>query len=156
MTTGLPRAMVLRLIRALPGEPAFATVAFAKRLELPRDLAPALGAPGPHDFAVRVRAARHTAQPTSTAFRATFVTIAIRPLCRRGTGGVNINFRKNERRIFLREGLDAPNQLERTDEFRFFAQRSLAARAACSHAMPPADRTDFARRANHAGKWNRW
>src|SRR4029077_755124 len=120
----------------------------------PRDLGPALGAPGPPDSDVLVRAARRTAQPTSTAFRATFVTIAIRPLCRRGTGGVNINFRKNERRIFLREGLDAPNQLERTDEFRFFAQRSLAARAACSHAMPPADRSDLAPPDAPAKQWD--
>src|SRR5246127_3943334 len=43
VTTGLPRAMVLRLIRALPGEPAFATVAFAKPLELSARLSACIG-----------------------------------------------------------------------------------------------------------------
>jgi hypothetical protein len=55
----------------------------------------------------------------SAAFRPTFVTIAIRPLCRCGVGAVNHIFRKNERRIFLREGLDNPNQLDAASEFRF-------------------------------------
>src|SRR5246127_3107879 len=41
VTTGLPCAVVLRLIRTLPGEPAFATVAFANPLEPRENLAPA-------------------------------------------------------------------------------------------------------------------
>jgi hypothetical protein len=52
----------LRLIRALPGEPAFATVAFAKLSASP-GLSACIGAPGPHDFAVRECAARPTAHP---------------------------------------------------------------------------------------------
>jgi hypothetical protein len=47
---GFPRAMVLRLIRALPGEAAFLA-------PVVREQAPAgsarVAAPGPHDFAVR-------------------------------------------------------------------------------------------------------
>ena len=39
--SGLPRAVVLRLISALPGEPAFATVAPARPLESSKGLAPA-------------------------------------------------------------------------------------------------------------------
>jgi hypothetical protein len=46
-----------------------------------------IGAPGPHDFAVRARAARRSTRLTSTTSRPTFVTTAIRPSCRGGTGG---------------------------------------------------------------------
>jgi hypothetical protein len=41
VTTGLPCAMVYDLLRALPGEPAFATVIGAKPLKLRANLAPA-------------------------------------------------------------------------------------------------------------------
>jgi hypothetical protein len=82
-----------------------------------------MGAPGPHGFAVRVRAARLSARFTSAAFRATFVTIAIRPLCRRGVRAVNHDFRKNEREIFLGKGLDNPNQFDAACKIRFFARR---------------------------------
>ena len=81
-----------------------------------------MGAPEPHDFAVRVRAARQSAQPTSAAFRSTFVTIAIRPLCRRGVWAVNHYFRKKEIAIFLCEGLDNPNQIDTACEIGFCAQ----------------------------------
>src|SRR5438128_129732 len=48
---GFPRAMALRLIRALPGEAAvFATVA---GVGLTTRLDARIAAPGPHDFAVR-------------------------------------------------------------------------------------------------------
>ena len=50
-TTGIPRAMVLRLIRDLLGAPGcLATV--ASRLRHAR-LDPSVGGSGPHDFAVR-------------------------------------------------------------------------------------------------------
>ena len=49
-TSGIPCAMVLRLIRDLPGVPGFlATVA----RELVHELDPSVGRSGPHDFAVR-------------------------------------------------------------------------------------------------------
>jgi hypothetical protein len=55
-STGIPCAMVLRLIRALPGVPGLiATVALRDRRER-LDLS--VGRPGPHDFAVRRLAAR--------------------------------------------------------------------------------------------------
>jgi hypothetical protein len=84
VTTGLPCAMVLRLIGALPGEPAFATVAYAKPLELSARLSACIG---------RARTTRlrrphlrrsSTGTSASTAFRSTFVTIAIRPSHRCG------------------------------------------------------------------------
>ena len=121
--SGLPCAAVYGLLRALPGEPAFATVARAKPLEPRSTLTPCLCAPEPHGFAVRLRAARQSAQRTSAALRSTFVTIAIRPLCRCGVGAVNHKFLKIERRIFLCEGLDRANQVERTRKIRFLPQR---------------------------------
>ena len=51
--SGLPCAMALRLIRALPGESELlATIALERRWPL-KDLTPAFRASGPHDFAVR-------------------------------------------------------------------------------------------------------
>src|SRR6202042_614616 len=51
--SGLPCAMALRLIRALPGESELlATIAPGRRWPL-KDLTPAIRASGPHDFAVR-------------------------------------------------------------------------------------------------------
>ena len=64
----------LRLIRALLGEPAFATVTRAKLFSYLRELGACMGAQGPHDFAVRVCAATSIGTSTSTAFRTTFVT----------------------------------------------------------------------------------
>jgi hypothetical protein len=51
-SSGIPCAMVLRLIRALPGAPGFlATVTCDARAS--RKLGISVGMPGPHDFAVR-------------------------------------------------------------------------------------------------------
>jgi hypothetical protein len=69
---GLPCAMVYGLLRALPGEPAFATVAL--RSISSAGLSACMGAPGPHDFAVRERCRSSVGTSASTAFRSTFVT----------------------------------------------------------------------------------
>ena len=122
--SGLPCAAVYGLLRALPGEPAFATVARAMPLELRADLAPCLGAPEPHGFAVRLRAARQSAQKASAAVRSTSVTIAIRPSVRSGVGAVKHDFLKNERELFSRVGLDRANQVDAKSEIRFLAQRT--------------------------------
>jgi hypothetical protein len=71
-----------------------------------------LGAPGPHDFAVRVGVVR-----LATPSRPPHPLPNVRddrdtPLLRAGTRPVITNFGKKEREIFLREGLDNPNQLE--------------------------------------------
>src|SRR4029077_5714785 len=58
---GIPCAMVLTLIRDLPGEPGFLAPVIA-RLVTTR-LGASVGAPGPHDFAVRIGIARR-ARPT--------------------------------------------------------------------------------------------
>src|ERR1700759_4400902 len=64
--SGLPCAMALRLIRALPGDPAFLSPSSAKGFWPYRRLDANPGASGPHAFAVRRLAHRH-AHPTSTA-----------------------------------------------------------------------------------------
>jgi hypothetical protein len=52
--SGLPRAMVLRLIPCSPRRDLACLSPSLPRSLLPRNLTPAIGASGPHDFAVRV------------------------------------------------------------------------------------------------------
>jgi hypothetical protein len=52
-SSGLPCAMVLRFIRALPGDHAWLPPSPARRLKRLHELSACIGAPGPHDFAVR-------------------------------------------------------------------------------------------------------
>jgi hypothetical protein len=59
--SGLPCAVALRLIRTLLGEPFRLPPSSARCASIVANLAPDVGAPGPHDFAVRERAARRTA-----------------------------------------------------------------------------------------------
>jgi hypothetical protein len=66
--SGLPCAVVLRLIGTLPGEPLIATVIGAMRKHC-RQLDACLGAPGPHHFAVRKPCCSSVSTPTSTATR---------------------------------------------------------------------------------------
>ncbi len=76
-TTGIPRAMVLRLIRDLLGAPGLlATVA---RGLVIRWLDPSVGGSGPHDFAVRLGIARQSAPQRPSLPAPTFVTTAKRP-----------------------------------------------------------------------------
>jgi hypothetical protein len=49
-----PARMVLRLIRALPGDQTLLSPSVVRLME-PGNLSASLGAPGPHDFAVRER-----------------------------------------------------------------------------------------------------
>jgi hypothetical protein len=56
------RGMVLRLIRDLPGDRALLPPSLSRNC-VPRELSASVGAPGPHDFAVRVRLARQARRP---------------------------------------------------------------------------------------------
>ena len=56
-SSGLPCAMVLRLIRDLPGDHAWLPPSVAGLIET-SELSACIGAPGPHDFAVRRNVAR--------------------------------------------------------------------------------------------------
>ncbi len=114
-SSGIPRAMVLRLIRDLPGDRAFLPPSFARSSA--RDLGLSVGRPGPHDFAVRDGIVRPTMRHVHRIPRSTFVTTAKRPSDEHGTAGVNHRLLKNGRRIFLQEGLDSKgNQSERAHE----------------------------------------
>jgi len=106
--SGLPCAMVLRLIRALLGEPMLVCHRrLAQAFGAHAKLDASVGASGPHDFAVRVCAARQSAHPRPPHPRPAFVTIAIAPL-RLGRDGeaysIDSSFGKSE--YFLREGID--------------------------------------------------
>src|SRR5258708_16183563 len=76
--SGIPCAMVLRLISCSPRRPGFlATVAPEKLAS--QELDTSVGVSGPHDFAVRKPALSSLAPPASTASRPASVTIANRP-----------------------------------------------------------------------------
>src|ERR1700719_1984151 len=82
--TGIPCAMVLRLISCSPREPG--SFALVVRGSL-HDLSASVRAPGPHVFAVRTGALvqRHRLRPPHPA--STSVTIASRRSCEDGTAG---------------------------------------------------------------------
>jgi len=92
-----------------------------------RSLSACIGAPGPHDFAVREkrrssaqRIALGTSRPPQS--RSAFVTIAIRPSGERN--GINeatdLGYFPNE--IFFEAGLDDPNHVEFAWKISFWAQ----------------------------------
>ena len=77
-STGIPCAMVLRLIRDLLGDRAFLPPSSARSSS--RELSLSVGRPGPHDFAVRIGSLVFIeAICVHRVPRYTFVTIAIRP-----------------------------------------------------------------------------
>jgi hypothetical protein len=104
-TTGIPRAMVLRLIRGLLGVPGF--LAAVARKSSPRELDSSVGEPGPHDFAVRVGRARLRCRQRPSHPAPNVRDDREAPLwIGGGTDQDNHEFPKNGRGIFLREGLD--------------------------------------------------
>jgi hypothetical protein len=85
--SGLPRAMVLQLISCSPrrDQSLFVTVAPKKREPL-GNLTPAIGASGPHDFAVRLRHARQSQHSRPPLPAPTSVTMANAPSLGTGWG----------------------------------------------------------------------
>ena len=112
----------LRLIRALPGEPAFATVVGAMRKHR-RQLSACIGAPGPHDFAVRVDAARPQHLRVHRMPASRVVTFAIRPLAEAGCQAILLLFRKLQAEYFLTTSLTSPGSLIPLGKFRFWRTR---------------------------------
>jgi hypothetical protein len=80
--SGLPCAVVLRLISCSPWRPAFLSP--SPRGNEPARLDASIGAPGPHDFAVRDRPRSSVVSIASIASHRAFVTIASRPSYRVG------------------------------------------------------------------------
>src|ERR1700722_8352907 len=82
-TSGIPHAMVLRLISRSPRGPGVLAPVIPEKLAS-QELDTSVGVSGPHVFAVRFKRARLTAPSASTASRLTSVTIAKRPSWRGG------------------------------------------------------------------------
>ena len=130
--TGIPCAMVLRLIACSPrctaGVPGFvATVALG--LVTP-GLDPSVGRSGPHAFAVReaafVGAHMRAAHPhVHRILPPTSVTIASRPSRGSRMCGEKHRFRKNGRGIFLCGGLDRGDRVEIAGYIGVLAQQIL-------------------------------
>ena len=102
--SGLPCAMALRLIPCSPrrDHSLFVTVAHRKR-ELSANLTPAIGASGPHDFAVRFSHARQS-QPSRPPLPApTFSDDGRRPLFRNGMRHYAGDLGQKKREYFLPE-----------------------------------------------------
>src|ERR1700751_1892898 len=112
----------LRLIRALLGEPAFATVAFSN-LTASLGLSACIGAPGPHDFAVPVDAARPQHLRVHRMPASRVVTFAIRPLAEAGCQAILLLFRKLQAEYFLTTSLTSPGSLIPLGKFRFWRTR---------------------------------
>jgi hypothetical protein len=131
--SGTPCAMVLRLLRALPGVPGLlAPVALSISAFRPQGrnrvsirLDPSVGGSGPHGLTVRI--APHVLRPNaSIAARLTSGDEwPSRPSCRGGMASLNHNFVLSERQIFLRRALDSSG--ETGGEFCCFARRVAAA-----------------------------
>src|SRR6267154_4958896 len=106
-SAGIPCTMVLRLIRALPGDRALLPPSFVDRTH---ELSASVGAPEPHDFAVRDSLIRR-AKNCACGYRVhriplpTSVTTAKRPSCGNGTArSVNLIWGHREAIYFCRGG----------------------------------------------------
>jgi hypothetical protein len=122
-SSGIPCAMVLRLIRDLPGEPGFLAPIIA-RLVTTR-LGASVGAPGPHDFAVRFGAVRPRKNPHASPTRppqpaSRLVTIAIRPSRMRRDGDRQSYFSEKWEYNILPQPPGRANRLASCCERSFF------------------------------------
>ena len=98
--SGLPCAMVLAVSFELSSVTGcLATVAPGKLAS--QELDASIGAPGPHDFAVRDRSRSSVVSIPSIASHRTFVTIASRPSCRVGRAHPRPDLRQNKSGIFF-------------------------------------------------------
>jgi hypothetical protein len=101
-TSGIPRAMVYGLFRALPGDRAFLSPSPAgissHRLDASVETS------GPHDFAVRLTRRSSKALSASTASRPAFVTIAKRPSFWDGMNSLYSCFYQTGKRNIFRGG----------------------------------------------------
>ena len=103
--SGLPCAMVLQLISCSPrrDQSLFVTVASVMR-SINADLTPAIGASGPHDFAVRVSRARQSQLSRPSHPTARYVTCATPLLSGRTAPNTQLIWVKNKAEYFSRRG----------------------------------------------------
>src|ERR1700693_1157114 len=104
-TSGIPHAMVLRLISRSPRGPGFLAPVIPEKLAS-QELDASVGASGPHDFSVRKPHRPSSAPPASTASRSAFRDVAQRPSVGRDGEGYRGDLGLRKIRIFLQTGLD--------------------------------------------------
>ena len=122
-TSGIPRAMLDDLLRALLGVPGF--VAAVPSALWPSGVHTSIGVSGPHGFVGRFRALRHQRATSRPSHPAPDVRDdAYVPLVGTGRTDINHAFLKNVSRIFSRRGLNRPNILNRLAKLVF--QRAKA------------------------------
>jgi hypothetical protein len=114
-----PRNGFNSLYRALPGDRALLPPSPSRNC-VPRKLSASVGAPGPHDFAVRAQRRSSSDTTASTASRPTFVTTRT-PLLPWRDGGNNTQFLIFGKRNICAWRTDNPNRLESAHEIRFRA-----------------------------------
>ena len=102
---GFPCAMVYGLLRALPGDRACLPPSPPWSL-LHEGLNASVGAPGPHDFAVRAFRRSSSPSPTSTASHRNVRDVRNAPLIGRDARIDIIDLPDDGSGIFLREGMD--------------------------------------------------
>jgi hypothetical protein len=103
-----PRNGFNGFLRALLGDRAFC---HRRRQNEFRRLDASVEAPGPHDFAVRVRRCSSAAPSASIASRPASVTIASAPLVGRDGADYCGDLRREETEIFFETGLDSKSLL---------------------------------------------
>jgi hypothetical protein len=126
---GLPCAVALRLLRALPSERLFC---HCRRVDTSTQLDASTATSGPHDFAVRSCHTRQSWHPRPPRPVPTFVTMADALLSGQDGGNHNSDLPDRLSGKFLREGLDHPNHFDPFDEIGVFAQRPLTGFGSCS------------------------
>jgi hypothetical protein len=102
---GFPCAVVYGLLRALPGDRACLPPSPSRSL-LRESLNASVGAPGPHDFAVREIGVRLSPSPASTASRRNVRDVRNAPLIGRDARIWATDLPDDGSGIFLREGVD--------------------------------------------------
>ena len=138
---GLPCATGFNgVLRALPGEPDFVATVIGKTRERLCQFSASLGAPGPHDFAVRGGSARLAQPPRPSQPASTFVTTRT-PLCtRRDARREDTAFRKREAEYFPHRDWTGGIALKRRRKFDFlrsdFGRPSRRDWCETEHALP--------------------
>jgi hypothetical protein len=114
-------------LRTLPGDRAFLPPSPARRVGAVANLAPASGRQDHTASPYASRPRSSVALLASTASHPTFVTIAIRPLARRGSRDPTTFSEKRKKNIF-HFGTGRPDQIEPAREIRFCAHAVVASR----------------------------
>jgi hypothetical protein len=103
---GFPCAVVYGLLRALPGVPGLLAPVIGAMREHRRQLDASIGAPGPHDFAVRAPRRSSSPEHASTASRRNVRDVRNAPLIGRDGRIWITDLPDGESDLFSRAGVD--------------------------------------------------